>query len=116
MLRFGGISKAGRAGARSSEECVDGKILARRDQIAIRGRVFRFDLPLILREREPVQRAREGEAARPPFDHRFDVTLAISPQPRESATPATTRPQGLPLASADKRNGRPRLRPTVEAP
>jgi hypothetical protein len=83
MLRFGGISKAGRAGARSSEECVGGKILARRDQIAILGRVFRFDLPLIFEECDRVQRARESGAARPPFDHRFDVTLGISPQTRE---------------------------------
>lgn len=83
MLRIGAITVAERAGARSSEECVGGKILARRDQIAIHGRGFRFDLPLILKERDPAQRARESGAARPPFDHRFDVTLGISPQTRE---------------------------------
>jgi hypothetical protein len=76
----------------------------------------RSDLPLISESREPVQRARESGAAKPPFPHRFDVTLAISPQTRERERAATARPQGLPLASADKRNGRPRLRPTVEAP
>jgi hypothetical protein len=83
MLRIGAITDAERAGARSSEECVGGKILARRDQIAIGGRVFRFDLPLIFKECDPVPRALERVAASPPFDHRFDVTLGISPQTRE---------------------------------
>jgi hypothetical protein len=94
MLRFGGISKAGRAGARLNEECVDGKILARRGQIAIRGRGFRFDLPLIFEECDRVQRARESGAARPPFAHRFDVTLGISPQTRERATLRHDAPAG----------------------
>jgi hypothetical protein len=46
MLRFGESPK--RDGqALVQVECVDGKILARHDQIAIHGRGFRFDLPLI---------------------------------------------------------------------
>ncbi len=94
MLRIGAITDAERAGARSSEECVGGKILARRDQIAIHGRGFRFDLPLIFKECDPVKSARESVAVSPPFDHRFDVTLGISPQTQERATLRHDAPAG----------------------
>ena len=55
----------------------------------------RSDLPLISSACEPIHRAREGGAANPPFAHRSDQTLPLSPQTRERATPATARPQGF---------------------
>ena len=73
----------------------------------------RSDLPLISSACEPVHRAREGGAANPPFAHRSDQTLLLSPQTRERATTATARPQGVSLGSACKQDGRPRERPTV---
>ena len=54
----------------------------------------RSDLPRIPRACEPVLRARESGAAKPPFAHRSDQTLRLSPQTRERATPATTRHGG----------------------
>jgi hypothetical protein len=65
---------------------------------------------------EAERSATESLVAAGRLDGRSDRTRSRSTQTRERETPATTPPQGVSPVSACKRNGRPRLRPTVEAP